>query len=69
MADRQTGGIEIRRMEPLAAHCRFHVGGEADYFTEVRDATQLAGALGFALGSSNESPLRSVARNAKGPER
>lgn len=40
--------IEIKQGEPLAQHCRFKVGGPADYFCEVSSAAELALALNHA---------------------
>lgn len=40
--------FHLREHELLAAHCRFHVGGAADYFTTASTSQQLIAALRFA---------------------
>jgi len=40
--------LQLREHEPLAAHCRFHVGGPADYFTIATSPEQLIVALKYA---------------------
>jgi UDP-N-acetylmuramate dehydrogenase len=44
--------VQILRDEPLGKHCRFHIGGPADYFCEVHDADQLNEAVNFARSYS-----------------
>ncbi|MFH0905187.1 MAG: UDP-N-acetylmuramate dehydrogenase [bacterium] len=41
-------GIAILRNVKLADHCRFRVGGPADYFVEVKNLQELRQAIGFA---------------------
>jgi UDP-N-acetylmuramate dehydrogenase len=38
----------VRMNQPLAAQCRFNIGGPADYFVTVSDVDELCVALGFA---------------------
>ncbi len=52
MSTNEQPGIEILRGEPLAPHCRFNVGGHADFFCEVSSASQLAEALTYAEQNS-----------------
>lgn len=40
--------LEIKKDEPLAHHCRFAVGGEADFFVEVTSAEEIREAIEYA---------------------
>jgi UDP-N-acetylmuramate dehydrogenase len=42
--------LDIQQNVILAEHCRFRVGGPADYFTAVTDAASLVAALELAAG-------------------
>lgn len=42
--------LQFRENEPLSEHCRFGVGGPADYFVEVAGSDGLQQALEFARG-------------------
>ena len=46
--DTTLSGPRILRGEPLASHCRFRIGGPADFFCEVQNAGQLNEAVNFA---------------------
>jgi UDP-N-acetylmuramate dehydrogenase len=40
--------FQLLEHEPLSAHCRFHVGGPADYFARITSPEALEAALRFA---------------------
>ena len=46
-----SGEMRIRQNVELARHCRFGVGGPADFFVEVRSAADIREAYRFARDS------------------
>jgi len=40
--------LRIQKNEPLSEHCRFGVGGQADFFVVIKDRKELLEALNFA---------------------
>lgn len=45
-------GLAIRCSEPLSRHTSWQIGGEADFFIEARDLSELLSALNFAEQNS-----------------
>lgn len=50
MLDAVLDSLKFLRNEPLEKHCRFHIGGPADYYVEVTNAAELNAAINFARG-------------------